>query len=104
MESVEEVKELAQYELMYILKPDLGDEALASATERVQRTVETAGGAIEKTDKWGRRKLAYPINDYNEGLYVVVNFEGDGTIANEITRLLHINEDVIRSMAVRCDE
>ena len=104
MESVEEVKELAQYELMYILRPDLGDEALATATERVHHTVETAGGAIAKTDKWGRRKLAYEIDDYSEGLYVVVNFEGDGMISNEITRLLHINEDVIRSIVIRCDE
>ena len=104
LESVEEVKGLAQYELMYILKPDLGDEALASATDRVQRTVETSGGAIGKTDKWGRRKLAYEIDDYSEGLYVVMNFDGDGMIANEITRLLNINEDVIRSIVIRCDE
>jgi len=101
---VEEVKELAQYELMYILKPDLGDEAQAAATEKVQQTVEGAGGTVEKTDKWGRRKLAYPINDYTEGLYVVINLQGDGTIANEITRLLNINEDVVRSIVVRADE
>jgi small subunit ribosomal protein S6 len=101
---VEEVKELAHYELMYILKPDLGEEAQGSAIEKVQQTVEGAGGTVDKSDKWGRRKLAYDIEDYSEGFYVVVNFQGDGTIANEITRLLNINEDVVRSIVIREDE
>lgn len=103
-ETVEEVKELAQYELMYILRPDLGEEDQLAATAKVQQTIEASGGTVQKTDKWGRRKLAYEINDYAEGLYVVVNFQGDGTIANEITRLLNINEDVVRSIVVREDE
>lgn len=98
------MKELAQYELMYILKPDLGEEAQVSATEKVQQVVEGAGGSIDKTDKWGRRKLSYTINDYDEGFYVVVNFKGEGTISNEITRLLNINDDVIRSIVIRGDE
>ena len=101
---MEEVKRLAQYELMYILKPDLGEEAQLAATEKVQQTIEGAGGTVEKTDKWGRRKLAYSIDDYSEGFYAVVNFQGTGTIANEITRLLNINEDVVRSIVVRGDE
>ncbi len=95
---------MAQYELMYILKPDLGEEAQVSATEKVQQVVEGAGGSIGKTDKWGRRKLSYNINDYDEGFYVVVNFQGEGTISNEITRLLNINDDVIRSIVIRGDE
>ena len=103
-ESVEEVTDLAQYELMYILKPDLAEEAQQAAFEKVQQTVEGAGGTVEKTDKWGRRKLSYEINDYSEGVYAVVNFQGDGAISNEITRLLNINEDVIRSIVIRLDD
>lgn len=101
---MEEVTDLAQYELMYILKPDLGDDAQQAAIEKVQQTVEGAGGTVAKADKWGRRKLAYEIEDYSEGFYAVVNFQGDGTIANEITRLLNINEDVIRSIVIRMDD
>lgn len=101
---MEEVRSLAHYELMYILKPDLGEEEQQTAIDKVQAVVEGAGGTVEKTDKWGRRKLAYEINDYSEGFYAVVNFQGDGTIANEITRLLNINEDVIRSMVVHLDD
>lgn len=98
------MRSLAHYELMYILKPDLGEEEQQTAIDKVQAVVEGAGGTVEKTDKWGRRKLAYEINDYSEGFYAVVNFQGDGTIANEITRLLNINEDVIRSMVVHLDD
>jgi small subunit ribosomal protein S6 len=95
---------LAQYELMYILKPDLGDEALQEDIEKFSQMIQTAGGAVEKTDKWGRRKLAYEIQGYTEGFYVVVNFTGSGDIANEITRILRINDDVIRSIVVRLDD
>ncbi len=95
---------MAQYELMYILKPDLGEEPQQAAIEKVQKIVEGAGGTVEKADKWGRRKLAYEIDDFAEGFYVLVNFSGDGAIANEITRLLNINEEVIRSMVVRLDD
>lgn len=101
---MEEVTDLAQYELMYILKPDLGEEPQQAAIEKVQQVVEGAGGTVEKTDKWGRRKLSYEIDDFSEGFYVLVNFSGDGAIANEITRLLNINEEVIRSMVVRLDD
>lgn len=101
---MEEVTDLAQYELMYILKPDLTEEAQAAAFEKVQQIVQNAGGTVDKTDKWGRRKLAYEIEDYPEGFYVLVNFAGDGTIANEITRLLNINEEIIRSMVIRLDD
>ncbi|AEW06946.1 SSU ribosomal protein S6P [Sulfobacillus acidophilus DSM 10332] len=95
---------MAQYELMYILKPDLGDEALQEDIEKFSQMIQTAGGAVEKTDKWGRRKLAYEIQGYTEGFYVVVNFTGSGDIANEITRILRINDDVIRSIVVRLDD
>ncbi|MCY0899679.1 MAG: 30S ribosomal protein S6 [Firmicutes bacterium] len=95
---------MAQYELMYILKPDLGDEAQQAAIDRVHQILETSGGTIDKTDKWGRRKLAYEIAKYGEGFYVVVNFHGAGTIANEVSRLLRINEDILRSMVIRVDE
>lgn len=95
---------MAQYELMYILKPDLGEEQLADDIEKFNQVVQQAGGTVEKTDKWGRRKLSYDVNGFAEGFYAVVNFVGEGDIANEITRLLRINDDVIRSIVVRIDE
>lgn len=102
--SVGEVRSLAQYELMYILKPDLGEEQTAAGIERFNDMVARASGTVEKTDKWGRRKLAFDIDGHGEGFYVLVTFQGDGTIANELTRQLMIQEDVLRSMIVRLDD
>lgn len=95
---------MAQYELMYILKPDLSEELQQESFDKVHQIVQNSGGVEDKTDKWGRRKLAYNINDYSEGFYVLVNFSGDGAIANEITRLLNINEEIIRSIVIRLDD
>jgi small subunit ribosomal protein S6 len=89
---------------MYIVRPDVDDEKLESVIERVSRFVQQSGGTEEKVDRWGRRRLAYPIKRYDDGIYVVVTFTGTGTIANEITRLLNIDDDVIRSIVVRTDE
>lgn len=89
---------------MYILKPDLGEEQQAEALDKINQLVAQAGGTVDKTDKWGRRKLAYDVAGYSEGFYVVVNFQGSGDIGNEVTRLLRIQDDVIRSMVVRLDQ
>lgn len=95
---------MAQYELMYILKPDLDEERLQGTIDAITNQVTQAGGTVANVDKWGRRRLAYPISKHEEGFYVVVAFSGTGTIANEITRLLNISEDVMRSIIVRQDE
>lgn len=95
---------MAQYELMYILKPDLGEEQLNEGVERIAQIVTQSGGTIDKTDKWGRRKLAYEIDGQTDGLYSVVSFQGTGDIGNEVTRLIRILDDVIRSIVVRVDE
>ncbi|MCY0880730.1 MAG: 30S ribosomal protein S6 [Firmicutes bacterium] len=94
---------MAAYELMYILKPDLGEEQLSADIERFNGVISQQNGTVEKVDKWGRRKLAYEINGHNEGFYVLVDFEGSGEISNELTRVLKISDDVIRSIVVRKD-
>jgi small subunit ribosomal protein S6 len=94
---------LAQYELMYIVRPDVDEERLDAVVGRVSKFVEQSGGTEEKVDRWGRRRLAYPIKRYDDGIYVVVTFSGAGTIANELTRLLNIDDDILRSIVVRTD-
>jgi small subunit ribosomal protein S6 len=88
---------------MYILKSDLGEEQTTASIERFNEMVVRASGTVDKTDKWGRRKLAFDIDGHSEGFYVLVTFQGDGTIANEVSRQLKIQEDVLRSMIVRLD-
>ncbi len=94
---------MALYELMYILKPDLGEEQVAADIERFNQTIQQQEGVVEKTEKWGRRKLAYEVGGYNEGFYMVVTFRGTGDIGNEMTRVLKIHDDVMRSIVVRVD-
>lgn len=88
---------------MYVLNPDVGEEQLAQDIERFNEWIVREGGSIDKIEKWGRRKLAYEIDKKTDGFYVLIRFTGEGTIANEISRLLRIQDDVIRSMAVRLD-
>ncbi|WP_242939638.1 30S ribosomal protein S6 [Sulfobacillus thermosulfidooxidans] len=100
------MKSLAHYELMYILKPDLGEEQTQADIDRFNDVITQQQGTITKVDKWGRRKLAYEINGLTEGFYMVVDFDYDGSedIANEITRVLKIHDDVVRSIIVRLDD
>lgn len=89
---------------MYILRPDLSEEQQTADIERYAEFLARNGAQAEKTDRWGRRRLAYEIKGYNDGVYVVVTFTGTGTIANEVQRWLGIQEDVLRSMVVRLPE
>jgi small subunit ribosomal protein S6 len=94
---------LAHYELMSIIRPDLDDEHLETTVDLVSTTVANAGGQVENVDRWGRRRLAYPIKGYTDGYYVVVTFTGQGPISNEVIRLLNLSESIMRSIVVRTD-
>ncbi len=89
------------YELMFIIRPDLDDEATEAVIEKVRSTIENNKGEIAKVDKWGKRRLAYEIKDLREGFYVVVNFKGDAALAAELDRVLKITDTVLRHMIVR---
>ncbi|MCG8402027.1 MAG: 30S ribosomal protein S6 [Firmicutes bacterium] len=89
------------YELVVIIRPDLDDEATEAVIEKVRSMIENNGGEIAKVDKWGKRRLAYEINDLREGFYVVFNFKGEAAVAAELDRVLKITDTVIRHMIVR---
>ncbi|MEA4812097.1 MAG: 30S ribosomal protein S6 [Anaerolineaceae bacterium] len=92
-----------QYELVYILQADLDEAATAAAVETIEKLITTGKGEITKTDKWGKRKLAYPINKTREGYYVVVQFTANPTEITNIKRSLGYNEQVLRTIIVRVD-
>jgi small subunit ribosomal protein S6 len=94
---------LAHYELMSIIRPDLDNEHLETTVDLLSTTVTNAGGQVENVDRWGRRRLAYPIKGYTDGYYVVVTFTGQGPISNEVIRLLNLSESIMRSIVVRTD-
>ncbi|MCB8818637.1 30S ribosomal protein S6 [Desulfosporosinus shakirovi] len=92
------------YELLYIIRPDLDEEATTALVDRLGGLVAGNGGANLTVEKWGKRRLAYEINDYKEGQYILMNFEGEGRTSQEIERVMKISDDVIRFLTVRKDD
>jgi small subunit ribosomal protein S6 len=92
------------YELLYIIRPDLDEEATTALVDRLSGLVASNGGDNLTVEKWGKRRLAYEIQDYKEGQYILMNFEGEGRTSQEIERVMKISEDVIRFLTVRKDD
>ena len=94
------------YELVFIAKPDLAEEDLDGVVDLVKQTIEAGGGAIEKTDKWGKRRLAYRVQKYWDGFYVLVQYTtGENQdLPKEIERRLRVTDHVIKFLTVRIDE
>jgi small subunit ribosomal protein S6 len=96
---------LRRYELVVIISPQVADDEVPEAVERlVRRPVEGQGGEVGEVNQWGRRKLAYPIEKHLEGSYVLTEFRLDPQRTKELERGLHISEEVIRHLLVRLDE
>jgi small subunit ribosomal protein S6 len=94
-----------KYELVYVVSPDAGDDQVSAVHDQVQAIVARFRGAIERTDIWGRRKLAYEIAHHKEGTYVLEVINGTGELMKEIDRRLKVVTDtVIRHLIVRVDE
>jgi small subunit ribosomal protein S6 len=93
-----------QYELIYILPPETTEQQAAELHEQVEAIVSRLHGAIEKTENWGRRKLAYEIGKFKEGVYVLEVINGSGELMKEIDRRLKVMDQVVRHMIVRVDE
>jgi small subunit ribosomal protein S6 len=93
-----------KYELVYVVSPEASDDQVADLHTQVEGTVQRMGGKIEKTDNWGRRKLAYEIGRHKEGTYVLEVIEGGGDLMKEIDRRLKVIDLVIRHLIVRVDE
>jgi small subunit ribosomal protein S6 len=92
-----------KYEAMVILNPALGEDAITSTTEKIQGLVETSG-TIDKIDVWGRKRLAYEINDQKEGYYLLINFSAEAEFPKELERVLKITDGVLRYLVIRTDE
>lgn len=91
------------YELMYIVHPELKDDDLTAVKERVTGLIERSGGKVVKTEPWGLRRLAYPIRDQWEGQYVLLHLELEPQGVAEIERDLRLVEPVMRHLIVRAE-
>ena len=93
-----------QYELVYIVRPEAPDQEVADLHTQIEGIVQRFNGTFDKTENWGRRKLAYEIGHHREGIYVVETISGSGELMKEIDRRLRVTDQVIRHLVVRVDD
>jgi len=94
-------KRLSEYEAVFIIDPKLEDEKKNKVIDKFEKLIKKHKGEVEKINKWGIRKLAYPIAGNTDGFYAIVNFKAEAKLISELDRVLHITDEVIRHMIVR---
>lgn len=94
---------MRKYEAVFIFAPNMEEEAREALVERFKGIVET-NGTVDNVDVWGNRKLAYEINDFQEGYYVLINFTAESSVVDELDRIAKITDNVIRYMVIREDD
>ena len=92
-----------QYELLYIITPELDEEATKACVEKFSGVVTANGGEVVAVDEWGKRRLAYAIDYKTEGYYVLVTFNGDAALPAELERNCKIDEKILRYMVTRIE-
>src|SRR5215470_19934456 len=95
---------LRTYEVAFIAAPNTADDDLSKLNSQIEQIIADRGGKITKIDNWGRRKLAYRIGKFDEGVYTFVHLEGSGKEIAEVERRLRVTDFVIRYLTVRTDE
>ena len=103
-ETVVRDKKLHDYELVYILNPDMAEEAVESRINGIGEFITSREGIISDTQKWGKKKLSYPIDHNLEGNYVLVKFQTKPAKAKELETSLRISEEVIRHLLIKVSE
>jgi small subunit ribosomal protein S6 len=98
------VSQIRQYELIYIVASDATEQQIADLHTQVEEITGRYSGKVDKTENWGRRKLAYEIGPHKEGTYVLEVITGTGELMKEIDRRLRVSDQVIRHLTVRVDE
>lgn len=94
---------ISSYETLFIVDAQQGDDGIKALVEKFTDLI-AANGTVESVDEWGKRKLAYPINDLTEGYYVLVNFKSAPTLPLELERVFGITEGILRSIVIKHDE
>ena len=92
------------YEELFIVKPDVPEEEIDAFVEQMRGVVSTSGGTVDKVEKWGKRKLAYRVEKYREGSYVLFQFTAEPGSVKEFERRLRVSDMVLKFITVRIDE
>lgn len=96
-------KVICSYETLFVIKPDLTEEATAAVVNKFTALIADNGGTVENVNVWGKRRLAYPIEKHVEGYYVLVNFKSEATLPLELNRVFGITDEILRSIVVRSE-
>lgn len=92
------------YEELFIVKPDAADEEIDAYVASIEELIRSSGGTIEKTDRWGKRRLAYDVRGYGDGIYVLIVFAAPNSLIRELERRMRVTDMVIKYLTVRVDE
>jgi len=91
---------MSSYEVIFILHPELEEEKLGEIIEKFKTLIESFDGEVNKTERWGKRRLAYKIKHIAEGFYVIIQFKATGKVVQELDRVLKITDGVLRHMII----
>ncbi len=97
-------KIIGKYETIFVINPEYSEEATKALIEKFTGIITNNGGTIDSIDEWGKRKLAYPIEDLAEGYYVLVNFEAPKEVPAELDRVYNITDGILRSIIVALEK
>lgn len=92
------------YELMFIVRPDMVEEDQDKLLSTLETAVSSSGGQVKNVERMGKRRLAYTVRRFNDGIYVLLTVEGSGGMVHELERRLRVTEPVIKFLTVRIDE
>ena len=92
---------MTKYEMLYVLDCDLAEEAREAIVKKFEDLVKENGGVVENIDRWGMKKLQYPINYKNEGYYVLMTFEAEKTLVVELKRVAGITDGIVRRLITK---
>ena len=92
------------YEVMFIVRPDMTDEDLDKLVSNLESNAVTAGAKVKNSERMGKRRLAYMVRNFNDGIYILMTLEADGPAIHEVERRLRVSEPVIKFITVRVDE
>ncbi|MDQ0163714.1 30S ribosomal protein S6 [Bacillus alveayuensis] len=95
---------MRKYEIMYIIRPNIEEDAKKALVERFNSILTDNGAEIAEVKEWGKRRLAYEIKDFREGIYMIVNVASNPEAIEEFSRLARISEDILRHIVVKEDE
>ena len=92
------------YELMFIVRPDMVEEDQDKLISTLESAVTSTGGTVKNIERMGKRRLAYKVRKFNDGIYMLLTVEGPGPLIHELERRLRVTEPVIKFLTVRIDE